>query len=88
MVYKKFYQKILNYEFKENDTADGVISELSNNLMVLYPFISKQKEFGYSDITQGNKDDPCLITQHFTRTDAYLSAIHEVSNFYNYNDII
>ena len=84
VIYKKFYQKILNYQFKDNDTADGVISKLSNNKMTLYPFISRQKEFGYSDITQGNKDNPHLITQHFERAEAYLSGIHQVSNFYNY----
>lgn len=84
IVYKKFFKKILNYNFKENDTADGVISKLSNNLMTLYPFISKQKEFGYSDITQGNKDNPNLITQHFERSDAYLSSIHRIATFYNY----
>lgn len=44
VVYKKFFQKILDYEFKDTDTADGVISMLSNNLMTLYPFISKQKK--------------------------------------------
>lgn len=85
VVYKKFFQKILDYEFKDDDTADGVLSQLSNNLMTLYPFISKQKEFGYSDITQGNKENPNLITQHFERSEAYLSAIHKVSGFYNYN---
>lgn len=84
VIYKKFYQKILNYQFKDNDTADGVISKLSNNKMTLYPFISRQKEFGYSDITQGNKDNPHLITQHFEHAEAYLSGIHQVSNFYNY----
>lgn len=76
----------MDYKFKENDTADGVISQLSNNLMTLYPFISRQKEFGYSDITQGNKDNPHLISQHFERADARLSAIHRVSTFYNYPD--
>lgn len=84
VIYKKFFQKILNYDFKVDDTADGVISQLSNNIMTLYPFISKQKEFGYSDITQGNKDNPNLISQHFQRADSYLSAIHNVSKFYNY----
>lgn len=86
VVYKKFFQKILDYKFKDDDTADGVISQLSKNLMTLYPFISRQKEFGYSDITQRNKDNPNLITQHFERADAYLSAIHSVSTFYNYPD--
>ena len=85
-MYKKFFQKILNYAFKENDTANRVISQISNNKMVLYPFISRQKEFGYSDITQNNKDNPGLITQLFQQTNAYLSAIHKVSNFYNYSN--
>ena len=88
MVYKKFFRKILDYEFKDDDTADGVISKLSDNLMTLYPFVSRQKEFGYSDITQSNKDNPNLITQHFDRAEAHLSAIHKVSNFYNYNFIL
>ena len=86
VVYKKFFRKILDYEFKDDDTADGVISKLSDNLMTLYPFISRQKEFGYSDITQANKDNPNLITQHFERTDRYLSSIHHISTFYNYPD--
>lgn len=86
VVYKKFFRKIIDYAFKENDTADGVISQISNNKMVLYPFISRQKEFGYSDITQNNKDNPGLITQLFQQADAYLSAIHKVSNFYNYSN--
>lgn len=86
VVYEKFFKTILDYNFKEDDTADGVISQLSNNLMTLYPFIQRQKEFGYSDITQGNRDNPNLITQHFERTDAYLSSIHHISTFYNYPD--
>lgn len=87
VIYKKFYQKILDYDFKENDTADGVISKLSNNIMTLYPFISQQREFGYSDITQGNKDNPHLITEHFEQSNTRLLAIHNVSTFYNYPDI-
>lgn len=84
VVYKKFYHKILEYNFLDTDTADGVISKLSNNIMTLYPFISRQKEFGYSDITQGNKDNPHLITLHFERANTMLARIHQVSTFYNY----
>lgn len=87
VVYKKFFSKILEYKFQDNDTADGVISELSENLMTIYPFISKQKEFGYSDITQSNNDNPNLISQHFQNSDAVLSVIHSVSRTYNYSDV-
>lgn len=85
VVYKEMFQKILDYEFKYNDTADGVISLLSNNIMTLYPFISRQKAFGYSDITQSNKDNPNLINEHFERSDSQLLSIHKVSTFYNYS---
>lgn len=86
VVYKKFYHQIIDYEFKDKDTADGVLSQLSNNIMTLYPFISRQKEFGYSDISQKNNDNPGLVTQYFEQSEAYLSAIHKVSSFYNYPD--
>lgn len=55
VVYKNFFQRILNYKFKDTDTADGVISKLTSNKMLLFPFISIQKEFGYSDVTATNK---------------------------------
>ena len=86
VVYKKFYHQIVEYEFKDKDTADGVLSQLSNNTMTLYPFISRQKEFGYSDISQKNNDNPGLVTQYFEQSEAYLSAIHKISSFYNYPD--
>lgn len=86
VVYKKMFQKILDYNFKDNDTADGVISVLSNNLVTLYPFISRQKSFGYSDITQSIKDSPNLIIDLFNQADTKLSAVHRVSTFYNYSN--
>ena len=47
---------MLNYSFKGIDTADEVISQLANNKMVIYPFISEQKDFGYSDVTLSNME--------------------------------
>lgn len=58
VIYKKFYDVILNVKFSDKDDADHVLSELTLNKMVLYPFISVQKSFGYSDIQNldENKD--------------------------------
>lgn len=65
VVYKQFYQKILAYDFQENDTADGVFSKLSNNKMALYSFISVQHDFGYSDVTKQNNEVTGLIVKFF-----------------------
>lgn len=51
IVYKKMFEYILNSKFKSTDTADDFLSSLTANKMVLFPFISIQKDFGYSDIT-------------------------------------
>lgn len=54
VVYSHFFDKIVSYQFADTDTADGVLSELAANKMVIFPFISEQKEFGYSDVTMHN----------------------------------
>lgn len=41
ILYKKIFNKILNYKFKKNDSVDQVLSELTSHKMILYPFISK-----------------------------------------------
>ena len=56
VIFKPLFQKILDYDFKDTDTADGVLSILVKDKMVLYPFISIQKDFGYSDVTRSNND--------------------------------
>lgn len=78
VVYSSFYDRILEYEFKEDDTADGVFSELAANKMVIYPFISEQRDFGYSDVTPGNMNTAGLIRQHFARANARFRMIERV----------
>jgi len=82
IIYKKFFQPILDYKFQVGDTTDGAISKLSTNKLALYPFISRQKEFGYSDVTESNNDQTGLITSHFNRTYLKLSTIDHIYNHY------
>lgn len=56
VVYRNAFRLILDAEFAENDVADEFISKLCPNKLVTYPFISVQKEFGYSDATPANKN--------------------------------
>lgn len=65
VVYSALFDKILSYDFRINDTADGVLSVLAYRKMVIYPFISEQKDFGYSDVTQSNQEYAGRIREHF-----------------------
>lgn len=78
VVYSHFFETILAYEFKEDDTADGVLSQLSLNKMVIYPFISEQKDFGYSDVTQSNMENQGRICEHFSWASRRLEVIESI----------
>ena len=73
--YNRFFDKMLDYSFQNTDTADGVISKLATNIMVIYPFISEQKDFGYSDVTQSNMEQQGKIREHFARANKHMKSI-------------
>lgn len=50
IIYKKFFNKILEEPFDDEVIADKLLSEMTSNKMVLYPFISAKKDLGYSGI--------------------------------------
>lgn len=79
VVYASFYDKILSYKFKEDDAADEVISALAINKMVIYPFISEQKDFGYSDVTESNDENKGLIRKIFEETNTRFKRLNEQS---------
>lgn len=78
VVYASLFERILQYSYKETDTVDGVLSTLTNNKMVVYPFISEQKDFGYSDVTQSNMDNQGRIREHFSHSNRKLKLIEQV----------
>ena len=51
ILFKNVYKKIINEPFDERVTADGMFSEIATNKLLFYPFVSVQREFGYSDIS-------------------------------------
>lgn len=79
VVFKPLFKKRLDYDFKDSDTADGVLSVLTNDKMVIYPFISIQKDFGYSDVTQSNNDIAGLLNNDFCQSNRRLRIIHHVA---------
>ena len=58
----------------------GVLSEIIYNKMVIYPFISEQKDFGYSDVTLGNMEYPGKIREFFKRANARFKMIRTIQD--------
>jgi GR25 family glycosyltransferase involved in LPS biosynthesis len=65
VIYSKFFKKILDEPFDNQVTADDFLSALTSNKMVLYPFISIQKDFGYSDVTSSNNQNKGTVATLF-----------------------
>lgn len=85
VIYKKFYSKILNEPFNDTDTADGKFSEMTSQKIMMYPFISVQKDFGYSDVTFINNETQGLITQYFQNAEERLRRLQRMRERFNIN---
>lgn len=79
VIFAPLFSKILNYDFKVGDTADGVLSQIANNPQVMFPPVSTQKDFGYSDIT---KRQPMFQSRIFHSCNLRLANIHRVYQKY------
>jgi len=81
IIFKKFYRKILGADFHLNDAADYKISSLSDQIYFIHPFISVQKDFGYSDVTaDNNKRD--AIESLFRDSCMLVDGAKQVISFY------
>lgn len=82
--FKKFYQTILSAEVVSKWTSDTRLGEMSSNTLVIHPFISVQKEFGYSDVTKKNSEDG-YVSKLFENRSEKLTQLAAVSHFYGLN---
>lgn len=82
VIYRKFFKTILATKMKDGQAADYLISDLTQNILVISPFISTQKEFGYSDVTTKNNDDG-RVNKIFRSSTKKLSYLDKVASFYN-----
>lgn len=79
VIFKPLFQKILDYNFKDTDTADGVLSAIAKDKMTMYPFVSIQTDFGYSDVTRSNNEISGMVDHLFRKADYRLSIVHRVA---------
>lgn len=83
VLYSTFYDVILNdINFSVGMTIDNTLARFTKNKFILVPFISKQKVFGYSDVTLHNNLFPENIPERFDRSEGYLKHILGIFNKY------
>lgn len=82
VVYKEFFQSILDEPFEDTDTADGKFSEMTSSKMVIYPFLSVQQDFGYSDVTKSNDQFAGKIVRHFEETNRRFERIKNARQYF------
>lgn len=83
IVFKKFYAQIMDEPYDENVIADLQLSSMTGQKMVIYPFISIQKDFGYSDVTSLHNDYKGLITRFFMHSSYVMSKLQQAYIKYN-----
>lgn len=82
VIFSRFYDRILDYDMQKDDiVTEIVLSNLSDRIFVCYPFISVQKEFGYSDVTIKNNQDG-YVTDLFKNTRKKLDIQNKVRQYY------
>lgn len=81
VIFKSFYNTILNFKSTESTVTDICISGISANIFVMWPFLSVQKEFGYSDVTSFN-NVPNYVSGLFKKTAKELEVLDKVRKYY------
>jgi hypothetical protein len=83
VIYKRFYEKILATQYDETQKyiSDIFLSTLSDSIFVMFPYISVQKEFGHSDVTEKN-NKAGYVESLFEKTEKTLTILKKVRNHY------
>ncbi len=82
IIRKNIYSRILDFNFRDGNTADGVLSGLIRRKAILHPFVSVQREFGYSDITPTNGRKG-FINDLFDDTARRLQSVRDITDEFN-----
>lgn len=81
VIFKKAFPKILAAQLNDNEAVDFKICSLTDNKFFIHPFISVQKEFGYSDVT--TKNNVCgRVDELFKTSDANVLMLKDITAYY------
>ncbi|GAA4309985.1 hypothetical protein [Compostibacter hankyongensis] len=81
IIFRKFFNHIFEADFDQTDAADYKMCSLTDHKFFIYPFISIQKDFGYSDATPKNNSKGC-VKNLFKQSNEKVKLLKEVSSFY------
>lgn len=81
VIFRKFFSTILNVSTENIEAADLTLGLLTSRKFFIYPFISTQKEFGYSDITSKNGKEG-HVTRLFELARSQCEVLSAVRKFY------
>lgn len=86
VIYKSLFEKIQNHKFELTSKVDLTISGITDKKMFLFPFISTQKIYDYSDVTIRNGHDKNWSQNRFSYATERLVLMQKVFNYYNTYD--
>lgn len=81
VIYNRLYKRILDCQTTEGYVTDIHLSFLAKRKFVMYPYISTQKEFGYSDATRSNAIDG-RVGRFFELSQELLCKLNKVKEHY------
>lgn len=81
VIFRKFFSAILNISTENIEAVDLTLGLLTTRKFFIYPFISTQKEFGYSDVTSKNGREG-HVTRLFELAGRQCEVLSAVRKFY------
>lgn len=82
IIYNHFFNKFLSIELNNNDNIDIKMKDISDKIFCIYPFISIQKEFEYSDVTKRNELTG-VVTEYFVKSDQRLKTLSFLKKYFS-----
>ncbi len=82
VIFRRCYEKILAAKTTDGYTVDIQLSYLAKRKYVMFPYISVQREFGYSDATSINEEEG-RITRFFQKSEQLLGHLQNVREHYS-----
>ncbi len=79
--FKPFYQTFLDMNLEDGDDIDIIISKFSTNAYCFYPFISTQRDYGYSDVTIKNNREG-VVAAYFEKTSGKIEKFLKIYDYF------
>lgn len=83
VVFNRLYERITKSKTAEGYITDIHLSRLARNKFVMFPYISEQKDFGYSDATKNNNRQG-WVSSLFKTAQSLLEKLYKCKNYFSH----